>query len=141
MKKSLILLIALIMILITNTSCQAQLVKTIADMPKLKENEQKFLKKPLKVLIKEIKPNIISVLGSPEYTSNTILGNLQFYFIDTQEINRRKNKGEKPTSILVYLSRGESKKYPPLSSHIWTDSTLKPYENMIVERIAIIGKN
>lgn len=54
------------LIIIASFNCYSQhLVKTIDDAYKIKENEEQFLNKPLKVLLKEIKPPIKRVTASP----------------------------------------------------------------------------
>ena len=59
-----------ILFLLINYSCKAQqLVQTPNDAYKLKTNEQQFLNKPLKNLLKEIKPEIKFVLGTVDYPS------------------------------------------------------------------------
>ncbi|PWA05279.1 hypothetical protein DB891_17185 [Flavobacterium laiguense] len=53
-----------ILFLFANNSCKAQqMVQTTKDVYLLKTNDQQFLNKPLKNLLREIKPNIKSVLG------------------------------------------------------------------------------
>lgn len=59
-----------ILLFIINTSCKAQqMVQTPAETYKLKVNEQQFINKPLKNLLKEIKPEIKLVTGTVDYPS------------------------------------------------------------------------
>jgi hypothetical protein len=60
------------------------MVQTPNDAHKLKTNEKQFINKPLKILLKEIKPEIKTYygnIGDPSYFS--------FRFIETEEIKRR----------------------------------------------------
>ena len=47
-----------LILLLLNCSCKAQMVQTTKDVYLLKTNEQQFINKPLKDLLKEIKPEI-----------------------------------------------------------------------------------
>ena len=64
-------LFAILFILISS-SCKSQMVQNTKDAYLLKENEQKFIDKPLKDLLKEIKPQI-----KTGYATND--GGLQFF--------------------------------------------------------------
>lgn len=56
-----VLKIVVTLILMISYSCKAQqLLQTTADVQKLKTNELQFINKPLKFLLKEIKPEIKS---------------------------------------------------------------------------------
>ncbi len=71
-------------LLIVNLHCKAQqLVQTPNDVKKLRENEQLFIDKPLKNLLKEIKPELKMVRAEIEQHSY-----FSFYFISHKEALR-----------------------------------------------------
>ena len=134
MKKSFIILLVFATSII---SCNAQLVKTISDVPKLLDKEEVFRGKTLTYLLKEIKPEIKFILGSPESSNGPRLGNIQFFFITKEEYFQQKKMGNKPMFILIKLSNGNKKEYPALSSTIWDKEKEKIYGDMIVQSISI----
>ncbi|MCZ8228053.1 hypothetical protein [Flavobacterium sp.] len=127
------------LVFLINYSCKAQqLVQTTADVQKLKTNEQQFINKPLKDLLKEIKPEIKTAfgnIGDPCFFS--------FRFIDPEEIKRRSL--ENPSvGLYVYVKeplewyfekREKGKEYQ------WTKEDLEKYGNLTVIRIKVIGKD
>src|ERR1044071_2247162 len=85
-------------------SCHApKIVQTIADVKKLEINKDKFVGKPLKLLLDQIKPKIKSAIGDPDDISRNRTKIITFFFIDKKEFLRRDGMGEKPTSISVVL--------------------------------------
>jgi len=63
--KNTLKIFALLFVLI-NASCKAQMVQTTKDVYLLKTNEQQFINKPLKDLLKELKPEIKNFHGNNE---------------------------------------------------------------------------
>ncbi len=90
--------ILLIMTLLINCSSQSQqLVQTPDDIQKLKTNKLLFIYKPLKNLLKEVKPEIKTAFGtsgSPSFFT--------FKFLSPSEINQ-KVTGRKHVSFYVYV--------------------------------------
>lgn len=88
-----------IVFLLMNYSCKAQqLVQTTKDVCQLKINNQQFINKPLRELLKEIKPQIKAAWGNNE-------GGNQFFsfkFIDQDEIKRRSIK-DNSVGLYVYV--------------------------------------
>lgn len=72
------------------------MVQTPNDAHKLKINEQKFIHKPLKNLLKEIKPEIKTVLRTIDNASYFV-----FYFMIRDEMNH-KVKMIKTVSLLTH---------------------------------------
>ena len=66
-----------ILFLLMNYSCKAQqLVQTTKDVYQLKMNNQQFINKPLRELLKEIKPQIKAAWGNNEGGNQFFLLNL-----------------------------------------------------------------
>ena len=135
--KNTIKIIAAIILLI-NTSCKAQqMVQKPADAYKLKANENQFINKPLKDLLKEIKPKIKLVLGTVDYPSY-----FSFRFISREELIKKPADG---TTIGLYVYVKE-----PLDWHFdertkgkeyeWTKEDVAKYGNLTVIRIKVAGK-
>lgn len=128
-----------ILFLLVNNSCKAQqMVQTPNDAHKLKTNEQQFINKPLKTLLKEIKPEIKTAFGTlsnPSYFS--------FRFIDSEEIKRRPLENNS-LGLYIYVKepidwdfdkRAKDKEY------LWTKEDVEKYGNLTVIRIKVIGKD
>ncbi|KLT70627.1 hypothetical protein [Flavobacterium sp. ABG] len=132
--------IVAILFLITNTSCQAQqMVQTPNDAYKLKTNEIQFLNKPLKNLLKEIKPEIKIAFGTLDAPSYFV-----FRFIDIQELNN-KGIGQNHLSLVVYvkepIEEWSNGKRPKEIELKWTKEDVEKYSNLTVIRIKVIGKD
>jgi len=127
--------------LLATTSCHAQkMVQKTSDAKRLEINKDKFVGKPLKVLLDKIGPQIKSALGNPEDKSDIRLNHISFYFVDKGEYYSRKSKGEHPTIINVTLKRPNGKEYPSLSPvKPWDDEKTQIYGDMIIVRITVSG--
>ncbi|WP_374173278.1 hypothetical protein [Flavobacterium tructae] len=128
----------ILLLLLINYSCKAQqLVQTPNDIFKLKTNEQQFLNKPLKNLLKEIKPEIktaFATIDSPSFFA--------FYFLSPSEINR-KVVGRKNISFYVYVKEPvdwSDDKRPKGKEYIWTAQDIEKYGNLTVIRIKVIER-
>ena len=134
-----ILKILAILFLLINYSCKAQqMVQTPNDAHKLKTNEQQFINKPLKDLLKEIKPEIktaYGTLGDPSYFS--------FRFIDSEEIKRRPIENNS-LGLYIYVKEPidwDFAKRPTGKEYFWTKEDVEKYGNLTVIRIKVIGKD
>ncbi|AWK04317.1 hypothetical protein HYN56_08735 [Flavobacterium crocinum] len=109
-----------------------QLVQNIDDINKLKENEAIFINKPLKDLLKEIKPEIRGVFAhSDPYFFN-------FKFITREQ--RIKKEGNR-VSLFVYVQDMIDWKWenrPKGKETVWTKEDAEKYGNMIVTGISIV---
>lgn len=137
MKNTLKIFVALFFL--TIYSCKAQqMVQTPNDAHKLKTNEQQFINKPLKNLLKEIKPEIktaFGTLGDPSYFS--------FWFIDSAEIKRRPIENNS-LGLYVYVKEPidwEFEKRPKGKEYLWTKEDVEKYGNLTVIRIKVIGND
>jgi len=135
--KNTITIIAAI-ILLMNTSCKAQqMVQTPSDVYKLKANEQRFINKPLKDLLKEIKPQIKNVLGTVDYPSY-----FSFRFLSREELNKRPIDGT-TIGLFIYVKEPLDWNFdqrPKGKEYQWTKEDVEKYGNLTVTRIKVAGK-
>ena len=135
MKNVLHILVSLVFLI--NYGCKAQqMVQTTTDVHKLKINEQQFINKPLKNLLKEIKPEIKTAFGN--------IGDPCFFyfkFIDPEEIKRRPLGSSLGLYVYVkeplewsFEKREKGKEYQ------WTKEDVEKYGNLTVIGIKIGGK-
>lgn len=130
----------IILFVFANISCKAQqMVQTPNDVYKLKANEQQFLNKPLKNLLKEIKPEIKMAYGSldnPCYFA--------FRFISPKEIES-KPANSNILGLYVYVKEVVDEwglgKRPKEIEFTWTKEDLEKYGNCTVIRIKVLGKD
>lgn len=122
------------------SSCKAQqIVQTPNDAHKLKTNELQFINKPLKNLLKEIKPEIKTAsgtLGDPSYFS--------FRFVDAEEFKSGRAIGKNHLGLYVYVKEPidwDFNKRPKGKELMWTKEDAEKYGNLIVIRIKVIGKD
>ncbi len=135
--KSTLKILAILFIL-ANYSCTAQqMVQTPEDTYKLKTNEQQFINKPLKNLLKEVKPEIKTVVATLDYPSY-----FAFKFISPKEINR-KVIGRKLISFYVYVKEPfewDFNNRPKGKEYSWTKEDVEKYGNLTIIRIKVIER-
>ena len=130
--------IFVLLVFISSYSCKAQLVQTTEDMYKLKENEQQFINKPLKNLLKEIKPEIKMANGigeNPYFFS--------FRFRTLEEQNKGLGSNADKVSLYVYVKEAFDWKWeerPKGDEFKWTKEEIDKYGNLIVVRIKVINR-
>jgi hypothetical protein len=113
------------------------MVQTPSDAYKLKTNEQQFINRPLKDLLKEIKPEIKLVTGNVDYPSF-----FSFRFISREEL-RKKTESENTLGLYVYVKETldwDFDKRPQGKEFEWSKEDLEKYGNLTVTRIKVIGK-
>lgn len=127
-----------ILFLLINYGCKAQqMVQATKDLHLLKNNEQQFINKPLKNLLKEIKPeikNVLGTIGDPSYFA--------FNFISRDEI-KRKVIGRKHINLYVYVKEPldwDFNKRPQGKEYLWSKEDVEKYENLTVIRIKVIER-
>jgi hypothetical protein len=129
-----------ILFLLLSYGCKAQqMVQTPNEAYKLKENEQQFLNKSLKNLLKEIKPEIKNVSGNIDTPSFFV-----YRFVDNEEFNKGIAIGKKPLILCVYVKEPldwNFDKRPKGEEYQWTKEDVEKYGNLTVIRIKVIGKN
>lgn len=132
-------------ILITATSCKAQLVQTVADAKKLEIGKDKFIGKPLKDLLKEIKPPIKRAVlqpGGMEGVNNYVI----FNFISDSDYNKYKSEtGKIPVTIRInvkeYNFKWDPSNKPKNERFNWTKEDEEKYGNLTVTWIRVSGSN
>ncbi|MBS7229397.1 hypothetical protein KHA90_00025 [Flavobacterium psychroterrae] len=128
-----------LIVFLIHTFCKAQqMVQTPIDIYKLKANEQQFLNKPLKDVLKEIKPEIKLVTGTRDYPSYFC-----FRFISREQLLKTPLDG---TTIGLYVYvEGLLDWYfdqrPKDKGYEWTNEDVEKYGNLTVIRIKAFGKN
>jgi hypothetical protein len=135
--KNTLKIFALLLILL-NFSCKAQqMVQTTKDVYKLKTNEQLFINKPLKDLLKEIKPEIKTGYASNEDTFFFI-----FKFITHEQQKKNEGSYEDRVSLYVYVKDPIDWKWEKRPKEIglsWTKEDAEKYGNLTVIRIKVIS--
>jgi hypothetical protein len=126
-----------LLFLLTNYSCKAQqMVQTPNDAYKLKTNEQLFINKPLKNLLKEIKPEIKMADATQDYQDY-----FSFRFIDIEQF-RKKRTEQKPVVLFIYVKEPIDwtyEKRPKGKELVWTKEDAEKYGNLTVIRIKVGG--
>lgn len=121
---------------------QAQLMRTLSDVQKLKEQEAKFIGKPLKKLIKEIGPEIRMASAQSNRPDNHA-SYIIFKFVDSKEY-LKKEKGKSYTSIIVFIKENfdwNNSKNSKSLNYTWTKEDEKIYGSLTVVGIRVFGDN
>lgn len=134
-----VLKIVVTLILMISYSCKAQqLLQTTADVQKLKTNELQFINKPIKFLLKEIKPEIKSAWVTNEE-------GYSYFCFRFRRIEDQKNSIgslEDKVSLYVYVNGQvvdvDFEKRVKEQDNILTKKFIQKYENLIVQRIKVI---
>jgi hypothetical protein len=135
--KNTLKIFALLFLLISNNCKAQQMVQTTKDVYKLKTNEQLFINKPLKNLLKELRPEIKTANGlidNPSYFS--------FRFKTLEQRKRGKGSWEDSVSLYVYVKESLDwswEKRPKGRELIWTKEDAEKYGNLTVIRIKVIS--
>lgn len=131
-----IIIIAFILI---NSSCKAQMVQTTKEAYLLKTNEQQFINKPLKDLLKEIKPEIKMARA----TNEVGLQYFSFKFRTLDQLKKNQGVWEDRVSLYVYVKEPIDwayEKRPKGNEYLWTKEDAEKYGNLIVVRIKVYNQ-
>ncbi len=90
-----------ILFMLLASSCSGQIMKTLDEAQTLKDSSQKFIGKPLKYLLKEIKPEIKMAIADPSSSNQTRLGVIMLMFVDPKDYYQLRNKGKSPLRIVI----------------------------------------
>ncbi|MDR7208166.1 hypothetical protein [Flavobacterium piscis] len=134
--KNTLKIFALLFILINN-GCKAQMVQTTKDVFLLKTNEQQFMNKPLKDLLKELKPEIKAA-----YAINDNPFFFSFRFRTPEEQKKNEGSVEDRVSLYVYVKDPidwQFEKRPNGKEMVWTKEDAEKYGNLTVIRIKVIS--
>lgn len=111
-----------------------QLVQNISDFYRLKENEAIFINKPLKDLLKEIRPEIKIVIP---YNDPPVF---DFRFITSEQLSKDENSPEN-IALFIYVKdiiHWKWENRPKDKETNWTKEDVEKYGDMIVTRISIV---
>jgi hypothetical protein len=136
--KNILRTFALLFILLNHSCSAQQMVQTTKDVYLLKTSEEQFINKPLKNLLKEIKPAIKTAGASNEE------GHQFFSFRFRTLEQHKKNEGsyEDRVSLYVYVKDPidwKWEKRPRGKELEWTKEDIDKYGNLIVVRIKVIN--
>jgi len=96
-------LLLIFVLILNNNIGHAQLVKTPSDSYKIEQSQQLFINKPLKDLIKEIKPPIKMLTASHVPDHESITGFFMFKFVDSNQADSLQKLGKIPITIVAYV--------------------------------------
>jgi len=139
--KKIIKFLPVFMLLIINNSYSQQIMKTVNDAEKIKSNEQLFVNKPLKTLLKEIGPEIKMVTANPSKSSNSRLGYFTFRFVDTKKYDSCRQKNKYPKQITVFVKESFEWDVNSSKKSKWTNSDLVKYGELTVVGIRVFGES
>ena len=130
--------------LFSAASCHYKMVRSISESKKLEINQKEFIGRPLKVLLKEIRPQIKFAYGNPDNNSSNIVGGtfIKFFFVDRNERISKINRDEKPIGITVQFQLESHNSRKPISREgltTWGKEQVKEYGDMIITRIFVSG--
>ncbi|KIA99188.1 hypothetical protein OA93_06035 [Flavobacterium sp. KMS] len=131
------ILIFFAILLFYNNSIAQQLVYNTSQVYLLKDNEELFINKPLKDLLKEIKPEIKTAHVFNDENSSL------FGFRFTTLAQQRKEEGAiaDRVTLLVYVKEfipWDWKKRPVGNEILWTPEDAQKSANFIVVRIGVV---
>ena len=135
--KNLLKIVIVLMFMIIYSCKAQQMVQTTADVQKLKTNEQQFINKPLKYLLKELKPEI-KTAGVTNEEGYSYFG---FNFLPLEEQRKGLGSREDKVSLYIYVNGQvdwDYEKRPKGQELNWTKEDIQKYENLIVKRIKVI---
>lgn len=143
MKK--ILLLSLTAFFLINSSCHSQyLVRNQQEAYKIKQNEMRFINKPLDSLLAAIRPPI--KMARAEMTANSpASGYFVFTFSTPAERQKILSKNYSEVKVVAYLK--EPFKWEPkesgkgLEKLVWTEEDVKRYGHLTVILIRVVGGN
>ena len=133
----------IILSLLVFTSCfSQQLVKKQADARLIIEQKERFINKPLKDLLKEIKPELQYASGS-NAEDHGRPAFFRFMFVTKRENDSIRLKELIPIVIYVYVKEKIDWNEPALRKRdilfTWTDDDFQKYKNYTVIDLSIYG--
>lgn len=140
------LIIILILCLIGSPlACKSQqLIQKPSDIINLKQDNSRFIGKPLKDLLKEIRPAIRTVSATSTNNQHSKNGYIIFRFVNRTEIDTIRNKGKIPYAIAVYFEEpfewDEGKNIRSKNDKFtWTKDDISKYGNLTIRYLRILG--
>jgi len=116
-------------------------VQTVNDAQKIKTNKEQFINKPLKELLKEIKPPIKQMTA--EHDAYHIDGGyFIFNFVDSKQKDSLRSKNKIPVTIVVYVKgffEYDYEKRPKGKETVWTVEDVKKYGDLMMVGFRVYG--
>ena len=140
MKK--IILLLFLHVFFINVSTAQKLVSNLSELHKIKEHEKKFINKPLSILLGEIQPSIMKVIGSP-FSQNGTSSVFMMYFISDEEKNKLEAKGIKPIHLFIEIKedfKWNVKERYNNNKRNWSIDDVEKYGHLTVGSVNIIGE-
>jgi hypothetical protein len=139
--KHYVLIYSLLQILVCSDINAQKLMATINDADKIKKNEQLFIDKSLKKLMKEIGPEIKMVTANPSNNPNLKLGYFIFRFVDAEKYDSCRQKNIYPLQITVFVKDSflwdkDNKE----NTGSWNNCDLLKYGELKVAGIRVFGE-
>ncbi len=131
-------------VLIAATSCKAQMIQTVNDAKKLEIGKDKFIGKPLKELLAQIKPPVKRMAAIPGGTTSA--SHIFLYFLTDSSYHQYIDQtGKTPTRIDVQVAEGNFEWNPVTKAkghqYDWTKEDEKKYGNLTVVNIRVTGSD
>jgi len=128
--------------LLLTSATQAQLMRKLSDVQKLKERETLFIGKPLEKLLKEIGPEIRMASAQSNRPDN-LPGLIFFKFVDAKEYYKRE-KGKLYTTVIVSIKENfdwDARRNSKSEDYTWIKEDEKKFGSLTVVRIGVLGEN
>jgi len=121
-----------------------ELVKKQSDVRSLIDQQERFINKPLKELLKEIKPPIKFALGK-DAKDHGMPANITFKFVTHQEYLILKEVNKFPLTLIIYVKEEkidwyDLSKRTKETSTSWTADDLRKYGDLTVIGIEVYGE-
>ena len=117
-------------------------MNTVDDAQKIKANEQQFINKPLKELLKEIKPQIKRVTAGSSKNIQSSVGYFIFNFVDSKQKDSLSKISKTPVTIVVYVKEDfewDFNKRTKGKETVWTAEDAKIYESLTIVGFRVYG--
>lgn len=135
--------LTVIFLLFTTCSCYSQkLIQKETDAQKVIENKDRFIGKPLKELLAQIKPPIMRVTATPSKNIQSYVGNFHFYFMGNEAVDKSRSEGKAPITIVVYVKENfdwDFQKRPKGKETVWTPEDAIKYGDLTIVGFRIYG--
>ena len=139
-KKSLLAIYALVF---SSFGCFSQeLMENLNDAYKIKKHEGDFINKPLKILLREIKPPIKFVSGNSCNNCLERTGYFTFRFESKKQLDTLKTKGITPVTIVVYVKEAfewEIGQRPKGKETNWTANDVNKFGDLTITGLRVYG--
>lgn len=106
-----------------------------SDVQKIEINKTRFIGKPLKNLLNEIKPPIKRVMAQPSVNIDSYVGNFRFNFIDNKQKDSLSKKRITPITLVVFVKEHfdwDFHKRPKGKETVWTAEDAKKYGELTI---------